>query len=380
MPAGDGPLIAPEKLLRPALKRMKPGEKLEFFANIRVRRGALWSKARALEVLALKSGERFRCRALSGDSGYNIAINADMSVSCNCDDIHGEGRLGSLNDASLSETLRGPRAMQLRHALADGKLPIRQCAVCPELERVSVSEAQRATREFSDPTAGVMLETNANCNLSCIACYRAVRPLDRLKMRIEEVRRVGQELSAMGVKQVAFFTLGEPFMANSILDEIRVLKQEHPALRIFTSTNGVLVDSDAKRQAALAMDHVIFSIDGCDQETAQRYQVGTDFAAAYENMCALVRERDQSGAEDGPIIEWKYVVFRWNDRARHIERALRLAREAKVDGISFWHTLNPVHGVSTRFFSAAHFRAMEQHHKIRFVPLARRGQGLYEGR
>jgi wyosine [tRNA(Phe)-imidazoG37] synthetase (radical SAM superfamily) len=169
-------------------------------------------------------------------------------------------------------------------------------------------------------------------------------------------------------------------MANSILDEIRVLKQEHPALRIFTSTNGVLVDSQAKRQAALAMDRVYFSIDGCDQETAQRYQVGTDFTAAYEYLCALVRERDQAGADTGPIIEWKYVVFRWNDRAEHIERALQLARRAKVDGISFWQTLNPVHGISTRFFTAAHFRAMEQHPKIRFVPLTARGQGLYDGR
>jgi hypothetical protein len=65
-------------------------------------------------------------------------------------------------------------------------------------------------------------------------------------------------------------------------------------------------------------------------------------------LAALVRERDRRQASR-PLVEWKYVVFRWNDRPAQIERAIQLAREAGVDRISFWPAIIPLHGVSWRF-------------------------------
>jgi sulfatase maturation enzyme AslB (radical SAM superfamily) len=347
-------LIPAHKLLKPAMQRMSAGERTAFVAGEAERRGAMWINARLVELSAKAQDKRFRCRALSGDSDYNITINADLSVSCNCEDSRGEGRIGSLKNATLREVFAAPPAMELRKKLARGEIPISRCTRCSDFERIPATEAERWVHDYRLPTKGIMLETNANCNLSCLACYRVRRPLERTKMRLTDVRRVARQLYELRIEHIALFALGEPFTSNNILDEMRALREEHPTLKIGTCTNGVLVDTQAKLDAALEMDEIGFSIDGCDQQTASRYQVGTDFAKAYANISALVRHRARAGY--GPHIEWKYVVFRWNDRAEHVARTVELARAAGVDTLSFWHTFSPVYGISARFFSSRHFR------------------------
>jgi uncharacterized Fe-S cluster-containing radical SAM superfamily protein len=370
----EAKLIAPETLLRPTLRRMSRAEQLGYWSNQTVRRRAMQAKARVRELRARAAGHRFKCAALSGESNYNIAINADLSVSCNCDDTSGEGRLGSMRDQSFEAVFRGAKAHALRRALAEGTIPLTRCIQCPELQEVPADVAARAVEDYRLPTQGVMLENNAACNLSCVACYRAMRPLERLKMRIEEVRRVGTELAELGIQRVSFFTLGEPFMSRNILDEMRTLREVHPTLKIFTSTNGVLVDDETKRLAALEMDTVFFSVDGSDQRSLERYQIGSDFEKAYRNLCDLVELRDRLGS--ATVIRWKYVVFNWNDRRAQVERAVRLAREAKVDVLEFWFTLNPFYGVSHRFFHAAHFTSLAPMSpgRRRLIALTERGR------
>jgi MoaA/NifB/PqqE/SkfB family radical SAM enzyme len=146
-------------------------------------------------------------------------------------------------------------------------------------------------------------------------------------------------------------------MSRNILEELQVIREALPAVEISTSTNGVMVNSEDKRRAALLMDRVVFSIDGCSQETLTRYQIGSDFDKAYENLCRLVELRDREGRIK-PRIVWKYVVFKWNDRAEHLERVTELARKAQVDALEFLFTLNPYWAISWRFFTASHWRKL----------------------
>lgn len=346
-------LIPADMLVRPTLGRMSRKEQLHHHANDRLRSAIRTTQVKLIELRARASGAAFRCRALAGESSYNIAINADLSVSCNCDDHKGEGRIGSLHDSSFEAVFHGPQARRLRLELAGGKIPLSRCVHCPELQRVPAHEALARVDDVRRAPPGVMLENNAACNLSCVACYRELRPMQRLKMRIDDLRRVVTELKSLGVDRFSFFTLGEPFMSRNILEELELIREVHPDVSIFTSTNGVLVDSDDKRRAALLMDEIMFSIDGSDQESAVKYQIGTDFEKAYENLCALVRARDAQAAESS--IRWKYIVFRWNDSRAQVERAVELAQRAGVDVLEFQFTKNPLYGVSHRFFYAPHF-------------------------
>jgi hypothetical protein len=65
-------------------------------------------------------------------------------------------------------------------------------------------------------------------------------------------------------------------------------------------------------------------------------------------MKKMAGYRDARGLKM-PILEWKYLLFNWNDHPKTISRAIELAKEAGVDLISFWPTGNPFYGISWRY-------------------------------
>ena len=50
-----------------------------------------------------------------------------------------------------------------------------------------------------------------------------------------------------------------------------------------------------------------------------------------------------------PVLEWKYLLFNWNDHPETIQRAIEMAKAAGLDIISFWPTNNPFYGMSWRY-------------------------------
>src|ERR1700744_2908281 len=92
------------------------------------------------EVMARLRGERFYCDALSGRSAYNITVNWDGTLTCNCHDYDGSGNIGDLNQQTSKEAFYGPKAQALRESLAQGKLPILTCAHCGDLKRIKKSK------------------------------------------------------------------------------------------------------------------------------------------------------------------------------------------------------------------------------------------------
>jgi len=66
-------------------------------------------------------------------------------------------------------------------------------------------------------------------------------------------------------------------------------------------------------------------------------------------MKDLVAYRNRRSQTGRPEIEWKYVIFNWNDRKELIQRAVRMAEEAGVDRIGFVPTARPATGYSWRY-------------------------------
>src|SRR3954471_13442021 len=62
------------------------------------------------EWSARLKGQRFYCSALAGQSDYNITVNCDLTVSCNCQDYDGSGHFGDLNKTSFKEAFFGAKA------------------------------------------------------------------------------------------------------------------------------------------------------------------------------------------------------------------------------------------------------------------------------
>ena len=308
-----------------------------------------WKRAR-LETRARQSGTSYCCRVLTGLSDYNLSINSDMTVSCNCQDDGGAGVIGDLSCQCLKDVFHGPRATAFRRALASGRLPILTCACCSELLAVGRLEAERLEKTFEVPRKGVMVENTVACNLHCVACERArvVHSRKKPSLSLDDMRRVSMEIRQHGIETVYFFKYGEPFLSPDVVEEIRILRADNPNVRIVVSTNGIPIDSDSRRDAALDTDLIYFSIDGVSDAVLRKYQRGGSFERSFSNMRELVRRRDER-EQKKPEIEWKYVVFNWNDRPGMIRRAMELAEEAGVDAISFWPTTVPYHGVSWRY-------------------------------
>ncbi len=82
----------------------------------------------------------------------------------------------------------------------------------------------------------------------------------------------------------------------------------------------------------------------------------------------MVAYRDSRGLKM-PILEWKYLLFNWNDHPKTIQRAIEMARDIGMDIISFWPTHNPFYGMSWRYHLGRMNRIGEKSWKGREVIL-----------
>jgi len=300
-------------------------------------------------------GQRFYCRSLAGESEYNLTINCDLTVSCNCQDYDGSGHIGDLNRDSFEEVFSGAAAQRLRRELAQGRLPLKACTRCGDLLRVPKSAVHQGPPMFAGPAPrlpyrGMLLENTVRCNIDCLGCDRgsAARTRTVAQMDLDQLSRMADLVQALRLEQLFYLNLGEPFLSPNIGRELPLLRQKNPDCRIVISTNGIVLNNDARREAALYASHILFSVAGVDNRMLKKYERGGSFDKAYANMQALVHYRNARG-RSLPLLEWKYLLFNWNDRRPAIRKAIELAKAAGLDLISFWPTNNPFYGWSYRY-------------------------------
>src|SRR5437764_2812962 len=289
-------------------------------------------------------GQRFYCNALAGQSDYYFTVNCDLTVSCSCQDYDGSGHIGDLNKNSFKEVFFSPTSRRFREELAKGKLPIKTCTRCGDLRRAPKADVKLGEQIYAGPAPrlpyrGMLLENTVRCNIDCIGCDResAARIRTNLQMDLDTISRMGDLVSELGLQQLFYLNLGEPFLSPNIGKELPLLRQKNPNCRIIISTNGIILNTDAKREAAMSASHIFFSIAGINEEMLKKYEHRGNYQKAYDNMKALVEYRNARGLTK-PLLEWKYLLFNWNDRRETILQAIELAKEAGVDPISFWPT------------------------------------------
>lgn len=303
--------------------------------------------------------EAYYCNALLGESGYNICINSDMSISCNCQDYDGGGHLGSLVNNTFEEIFFGRIANNFRKKLARGQYPIPLCKNCMELRSATKIEASNLLKKARLPYRGIMVENTVLCNYNCLNCDRQslMKIRAKLTMSIEDTKLVASILAKNKINSLCYFNLGEPFLDSFIYEKLSIIREYNPKIIIVISTNGSLINSDASVKAAMLVDRIVFSVDGSDDLSMRTYQINGSFSTCYENIKNLVEVRNKLGSQL-PFIEWKYVVFSWNDSDEHIDRAVNLAKVAGVDAISFWKGYGEAKHMSVRFDTAPYFQTL----------------------
>ena len=108
------------------------------------------------------------------------------------------------------------------------------------------------------------------------------------------------------------------------------------------------------------IDEMTFSLDGASQDVYVRYRQRGSFEKSTAMMRAAIDEKRRLG-RDVPVINWRYILFNWNDNDREMERARRLAAECGVDRLCWEITDHPEHAYSRRFAPGTEDRAAIRH-------------------
>jgi hypothetical protein len=131
------------------------------------------------------------------------------------------------------------------------------------------------------------------------------------------------------------------------------IKTNFPHIYLYTSTNGLAFTEEKVRQLARSgIDEVTFSIDGSSQENYVKYRQRGNFDKAIANLRALLDERAKLG-KDTPFVNWRYILFKWNDSDTEMERARAMAKEYGVDRLCWEITDHPEDSFSRRFAPSA---------------------------
>jgi len=300
------------------------------------------------ETRAKITGRNYYCRALVGESEYGITINSDLTVSCSCQDYDGSGHLGDLKANSFEEIFHGPVAQKFQASLLRGKVPIPTCTRCGDFCQLPAKNAAPPPTRL--PYRGMLLENTVICNVDCVGCAReSAANIRRTKtMPLDELSQMADLAARLGMEQIFYLNLGEPFLSPNVTKELPLLRAKNPDCRIVVSTNGVLLNTDAKREAALSLTHILFSVHGINDAMCEKYMLRSSFEKAYAAMRDMAAYRDARGAHK-PILEWKYLLFNWNDHPETLARAVEMAKAIGVDIFSIWPTNNPFYGSSWRY-------------------------------
>ena len=201
----------------------------------------------------------------------------------------------------------------------------RAARTLPPEELQDCASIIKEMEDVSPKNLNTTIEIITKCNLRCPLCggrenggqrddFNQIMPLKTFQ---KIWSRVAERTSlAILVGQ------GESFLHPQIYDILNFIRPTP----VHLDTNGS-INMDHDRIAHSSISTLIFSVDGVDQRTYEKYRVGGHFQKAVENIKAAVAAKRKYGR--GPVIIFKYIVFRHNEA--YVQEAARLAQELGVD-------------------------------------------------
>lgn len=133
----------------------------------------------------------------------------------------------------------------------------------------------------------LMLELTNSCNHSCLFCYHKQSKRKPTIMKPEFAMRIIDEAYELGVRKLALYLLGEPFLYQYLTDIIKYAKQKKYEY-VYLTTNGVLANSNRMKEVIDAgLDSIKFSIDAIDKDNYRAVHGVDDFATVYNNLVWL---------------------------------------------------------------------------------------------
>lgn len=300
------------------------------------------------QSITLQPGQRFYCNW----PWETVTLMSDGTIVCGCADPFKKRPAGNAAILSIGEIWNGPVFQGLREGLHKNNPHL--CTHCNLMGVMPDGTPMPGGIRVESSPRRLFVEPCVSCNLSCYeACCnhengihftRSTRLLD-YNTYIKVIDEIGP-----GLQRIDFFNYGESFIHPKAIEMIEYAKSRHPQIYLFTSTNGLLLNTDEKltKLVKSGIDEITFSIDGAMQESYVKYRRGGDFNKLMKILKRLV-EIKQELKSDSPFINWRYILFRWNDSDEEMNLARAMARELGIDRLCWEITDHPENSASERF-------------------------------
>jgi organic radical activating enzyme len=259
-----------------------------------------------------------------------ITLKADGHLGC--DDSLGYkidlGHVLTSRGWRLRNVLNGPIYTHVRSSFATGRVP--WPGVCEKCDLFSDSAEPVDTLNHR---INLLVEPTLACDLSCACCIRKqiisngrdTTSLDPaiLSRLIDSCRSEG-----IAIGEVSYIGQGEPLMHDNFHQLFDIVKSGAPLANQIATTTGNIDFWSTVGDAAL--DRLIVSCDGPRQEVYQRYRRGG-------NLDTVIKFMSDCKRRGSPelFLEWKYILFEFNDSDEDLIRAQAIADDIGVDSLLF---------------------------------------------
>jgi radical SAM protein with 4Fe4S-binding SPASM domain len=176
------------------------------------------------------------------------------------------------------------------------------------------------------------IEPTNHCNLKCPECPSGLgtltRPLGLLNL--EDFKNWIDQIKDTGFYVQLFFQ-GEPYINKHLPEMIKYAQKNN--IYVSISTNGHLVnEKNIDYVLENAPDKLIYSVDGLDEESYQKYRVGGTFKQADMGLTLLIKRKNELEKKN-PFVEFQFIVMKQNEH--QIDDVTKYCGDVGVDEIVF---------------------------------------------
>jgi radical SAM protein with 4Fe4S-binding SPASM domain len=176
------------------------------------------------------------------------------------------------------------------------------------------------------------IEPTNHCNLKCPECPSGLgaltRPLGLLNF--EDFKSWIDQIKDTGFYVQLFFQ-GEPYINKHLPQMIKYASAHNVYISI--STNGHFVtDKNVDNVLENTPDKLIYSVDGLDEESYQKYRVGGTFKQADEGLRLLINRKKELNQKK-PFVEFQFIVMKQNEH--QLDEVRKYCDEVGVDKLVF---------------------------------------------
>ena len=166
------------------------------------------------------------------------------------------------------------------------------------------------------------VELTSYCNIDCPGCFRQVKRnkvnhlLDKDSISLDQIKKWLTRENFPNAKLVNFCgSIDEPTLHPQLLEIIDYLD----GISVNVSSNGSTKTEKFWSELGKRKISVFFGIDGIDQESLEKYRIGSNFKKVKANWRAFI--------EAGGKATWQFIVFEHNEHLIDVARYM-----AKIEG------------------------------------------------